>query len=106
MMRDVIMVVALLFMSCDECRNDMEFGIKYKTVDGSWEGPLYWDLPQSSKFSIRGDQGSYSLVYSSACSSVITTLKGATIDYKVVSKKLLYDTAKTKVELVDPDTLK
>lgn len=105
-MRTIFMIITLLFVSCDECSNDMEFGIKYKTVDGSWEGPLFWDLPQGSKFYIKGDQGSYSLVYSYPCSSLPITLKGATIDYKVVSRKLLYDTAKTKVELIDQDTLK
>lgn len=84
----------------------MEFGIKYKTVDGSWEGPLYWNLPHSSKFSIFGEQGSYSLVYSSDCSGGRYVLKGATIDYKIISRKLLYDTAKTKVELIEIDTLK
>ena len=33
-------------------------------------------------------------------------LRNAAIDFRIVNMKMLYDTTKTKVDLVEPDTLK
>ena len=101
------LMVILLFTGGQPCEKDMGFGIEYKGVDGSWEGSLYWDLPHDSKITIQNREGSYYLAYSSECKGGMPgMLRNAAIDFRVISKKMLYDTTKTKVDLVEPDTLK
>lgn len=108
-MRYLLALLILLLASCSyECRNDMEFGVKYKTVDGSWEGPLYWDLPHDSRIGIEARSGTYGMYCYSKCkgtNSVGIRLKNAVIDFRVVSKTMLYDTTKTRVELIEPNAL-
>lgn len=109
-MKYLLLSCLIALTSCGKvCKDDMEFGIKYKTVDGSWEGPLYWDLPHDSKISIQDNNGAYHMGYNSPCKGGNyhwVKMRNAVIDFRIVSKKMLYDTTKTKVELIEPDTLK
>lgn len=86
--------------------DDTEFAIKYKTVDGTWEGPLYYNFPSNTRFFIEGEQGGiYKLMYQNN-DTYRGLLKKAVIDYRVVGKKLIIDTTAKKMELITPDTLR
>ena len=105
----ITLLLFLVLASCGEpCSKDTEFGIKYKTIDGSWEGPLYWDLPHDAHISVFDNNGAYYLGYTSECSGyhLPVRLRNAVVDHRIVKKTFLYDTTKTKVELITPDTLK
>ena len=103
-MRYTFIFILLVLVSCSDnaCKSDTEFGIRYKTVDGSWEGPLYWDLPHDAAIKISDDHGSYYLSYTSKCQQkgFPIRLRNAVIDFRITQKTLLYDTTKTKVELI------
>ena len=97
--------VAVALSACDGTPkpiDDTEFGIAYKTMDGSWD-TLYWTLPSTSTFHIRHAQDTgYRLMckrHPEQSTLEETLLKMATIDFRVISKRLVLDTTSVIVDI-------
>ncbi len=96
-----LVLSVLLLASCEKSLKDTEFCIKYKTIDGSWEDDLCWDLPRDSEFYIDSENGAYMLMFKNS-DTPRGLLKKGVIDYRIVSRRLVLDTTAKKVELIEP----
>lgn len=97
-----------MFVGCSpnqEPIDDTRFEMRVKMVDGSWTD-IVWILPSTTKFDIKGSDGTYYLQGNSRDDARYAfRLKTAVIDYEIKSRTLILDTTATRIKLPDQDTL-
>lgn len=85
--------------------NDTRFTIACKLVDKTWD-TTWTDMPKNTNFFISGFDGVYYLASDVDRDGYADyNIRGAVIDFEIVSSRLIVDTITRKVELITFDTL-